>query len=86
MKYRVQYSKTAQKEIKKLSPQIKTRIKAKLEFFYSLEEPLDHAEILTKPRDAEYRWRVGVFRILFDCDGDTITIIRIQHRKEVYRK
>ena len=86
MKFQVRYSKPAEKEIRKLSPQIRKRIKAKLEFFYSQKDPLVFAERLTKPNDAQYRWRIGVYRVLFDFDGKLITILRVQHRREVYKK
>ncbi len=34
----------------------------------------------------EYRLRVGDWRVLFDVSKDKITIYRIVHRKEAYRK
>jgi mRNA interferase RelE/StbE len=83
--WRVSYKKTAVHDLKKLSPQIRARIKAKLEFFYAQVNPLNFAQPLTKPADAHYRWRVGNYRILFDVDHDLIIILRVQHRKEVYR-
>lgn len=86
MSFKVRYSKPAQKEIKKLPPQIRKRIKLKLEFFYRQKDPLVFAEKLIKSTDAQYRWRIGVYRIVFDFDGELITILRIQHRREVYRK
>ncbi len=33
----------------------------------------------------EYRFRVGDFRIIFDLDGDNLVILRVGHRREVYR-
>ena len=33
----------------------------------------------------EYRLRVGDYRVLFDVDGDIITIYRVKHRKNAYR-
>ena len=86
MRYRVTYKNSAVRDIKKMPPQIKTRIKKKLEFFYNLADPLENAQALTKPADAQYRWRIGTYRVLFDVEKDTIVILRIQHRKEVYRR
>jgi mRNA interferase RelE/StbE len=34
--------------------------------------------------DFGYRLRMGDYRILFDVEGDTITIQKIGHRKNVY--
>lgn len=39
---------------------------------------LSHAE-------AGYRLRSGVYRVLFDCDGETITVRKIKHRRDAYR-
>jgi len=32
-----------------------------------------------------YRLRVGNYRVLFDVEGDTLTVYRVKHRKESYR-
>lgn len=34
--------------------------------------------------DPAYRKRVGDYRILFDIQGDLLTIYEIRHRKEAY--
>lgn len=86
MRYKVAYKKLAVRDIRKLSPQVKQRIKKKLEYFYNLPDPLETAEPLTKPADAQYRWRVGSYRILFDIEDYTLVILRVQHRRDVYRK
>ncbi len=86
MKYTVHYSKWAQKDISKLSPPIRKRLKAKLEFFYGQRDPLAFAERLTRPSIGMYRWRIGVYRVLFDFEKDKIMILRVQHRREVYKR
>ncbi len=48
-------------------------------------DPLHFAAPLTKSADAQYRYRVGNYRILFDIEGENIVILHIQHRKEVYK-
>ena len=80
------YMKSAAKEIEKLPPGVKKRLKSKLEWFVSQVDPVSFAESLTKPADAQYRFRVGVYRILFDIEGQNIVILHVQHRREVYRK
>ena len=85
-KYNLLYKKLAVKDIQSLPPQIRKRLGAKLEFFIFQDDPLEFAESLTKPADAQYRYRVGDYRILFDVDGDNIVILRVQHRREVYRR
>ncbi|HEX9653307.1 MAG TPA: type II toxin-antitoxin system RelE/ParE family toxin [bacterium] len=34
---------------------------------------------------AEYRLRIGNWRVLFEVEGNTIIIYRIKHRREAYR-
>jgi mRNA interferase RelE/StbE len=85
-KYQLLYKKVAVKSIQKLSPQIKKRLQIKLEFFERQEDPLIFAKALTKPADAQYRFRVGNYRILFDVEGSNIIILLVQHRKDIYRK
>jgi mRNA interferase RelE/StbE len=84
--YTLLYKKPAVKDVQKLTPQVKKRLKTKLEWFINQRNPLSFAEHLTKPTDAQYRFRVGVYRVLFDVEGNNLVILRIQHRKEVYRK
>jgi len=84
--YKLVYKKPAVKEIQKLPPQVKKRLKTKLEWFIKQASPLDFAESLKKPADAQYRFRVGVYRVLFDVEASTIIVLHVQHRREVYRK
>jgi mRNA interferase RelE/StbE len=84
--YSLLYKKPAAKQIAKLSPQIRKRLKAKLEWFISQDNPLDFAEPLTKSSDAQYRFRVGAYRLLFDVEGKNIIILLVQHRRDVYKK
>ncbi|MEK7603029.1 MAG: type II toxin-antitoxin system RelE/ParE family toxin [Patescibacteria group bacterium] len=85
-KYKLVYKKPAVKSIQKLPAQIIKRLKVKLEYFASQEDPLAFAKALTKPADAQYRFRVGNYRVLFDIEKDTIVILLVQHRKDIYKK
>lgn len=84
--YQLLYKKPAAKDIQKLPKQVQKRLKAKLEWFIEQDEPLQFASVLTKPSDAQYRFRVGSYRVLFDVEGNNIVILYVQHRREVYRK
>ena len=85
-KYKLLYKKSAVKDIQSLSSPIRKRLGGKLEFFIDQENPLDFAEPLTKPADAQYRYRVGDYRIPFDVEDHSIVVLRVQHRREVYRR
>lgn len=82
--YTLVYKKPAIKAIQKLPPQVRKRLKLRLEFFAAQEKPLGFAERLTKPADAQYRYRVGSYRILFDVEGQQLVVLYVQHRREVY--
>jgi len=86
MAYQLLYKKPAIKAIQKLPPHIKKRLGGKLEWFAEQGDPLSFAEPLTKPADAQYRFRVGDYRILFDVEGGKIVVLYVQHRREVYRR
>ncbi len=85
MEYRVILAKSAKKDIKKLAPLLRGRLRTKITFHVEQENPLAFASPLKEPADAQYRFRVGNYRVLFDVEGDTIVILRVQHRREVYR-
>lgn len=86
LKYKLLYKKPAAKEIQKLPKQIQKRLKIKLEWFVSKNNPLQFATALTKPADAQYRFRVGAYRVLFDVEEENIVILHVQHRREVYKR
>ena len=54
----------AHKDIEALDIQIAQRLRRKLDYFISSSDPLGFATRLTKPADAQYRWRIGDYRIL----------------------
>ncbi len=84
MKYGLLYTHRAIKDIQRLDEKIKTRL-GKTLLRYS-EGPLKHAQKLTDPRLGTYRFRVGEYRVIFDLEGADIVILRVGHRKEIYRK
>ena len=83
MSYVLIYTKTAARDIKKLDTVIKKRLKKKLEEFS--KDPFLYAKKLTDSRIGSFRWRIGNYRVVFDIDGDTIVILRVGHRREIYR-
>ena len=84
MKYRLVYTQRAVKDIQGLEEKIKKRI-AKSLLRYS-EDPFKYAEKLTDSRLGNYRFRIGDYRIIFDFEESDICVLRVGHRKEIYRK
>jgi mRNA interferase RelE/StbE len=83
MSYQVVYTKTSIKDIRKLDNVARRRIKKKIESYS--ENPVSYAKKLIKSMIGSYRWRVGNYRIVFDLDGKDIVILRIGHRREIYK-
>lgn len=84
MIYRLVYTRRAERDIKKLEPKTKDRI-GKTLLRYS-EEPLRFAEKLSDPILGEYRFRIGDYRVVFDVEGDEIIVLRVGHRREIYKR
>lgn len=80
-----EFKNKAAKELEKLPSQIRNRILRKLKFYSFQENPLKFAEKLKDYRFGNYRFRVGDYRIIFDAGDDKITILKIGHRKEIYK-
>ena len=45
-----------------------------------------YAESLTDSELGTYRFRIGDYRVVFDIDGSEIIILRIGHRRELYKR
>lgn len=73
------------KEFSKLPRNVQLQIKEKLEFYMSASAPLDFAECLTDFELGEYRFRIGDYRVAFDVENDTAKILKVGHRKDMYR-
>ena len=82
MLYKLLYTKRAILDITKLDEQSKQRIKLALEK-YSIA-PFQYAEKLTNSQLGSFRFRVGDYRIIFDIEDESIVVLRIGHRKNIY--
>lgn len=77
------YTKSAVDDIYKLDIVAKKRIKKKLEEY--VENPLHFAKRLVHSAIGQYRWRVGNYRVVFDIVDKTIIVLKIGHRREIYK-
>jgi mRNA interferase RelE/StbE len=48
-------------------------------------DPLKYAVKLTDPRIGQYRFRAGDYRIIFDLADDTLYVLDVGHRGDIYR-
>ncbi len=81
----IQITATALKDIKKLDSVTAKRLRKKLIAIQHSPDPLATAKKLTSPFDGQFRYRIGDFRVVCELAQQTLYILRVQHRREVYR-
>lgn len=86
MVYKIEVSKIARKDLKRLPPEVSLRILEKIKFFSSSQSVFSFAKKLKSEKIGDYRFRVGDYRVIFDQKGKTFIILSIDHRKDIYRK
>ena len=84
MKYTLIYTQRAERDIARLYSKTKERIGKTLLRYQ--EEPLRYAEKLSDPILGGYRFRIGDYRVIFDIEGNEIVVLRVGHRREIYRR
>jgi mRNA interferase RelE/StbE len=84
VKFRLVYTNRAVKDIASLNPQTKERIKEALERYS--EAPGNYAKRMVDPVLGTYRFRIGDYRVIFDIEGNDIVVLRIGHRRDIYRR
>ncbi|MDO9513456.1 MAG: type II toxin-antitoxin system RelE/ParE family toxin [Elusimicrobiota bacterium] len=83
MKYTLVYTARAVRDIETLDTLVKKRIAEKI--IQLKKSPLKKAKKLIHSKIGSYRYRIGDYRIVFDLDGKDIVILRVGHRREIYR-
>ena len=89
MKYSVEYTKTAVKELRKMDRKIASFIVAYIEEkLVDCENPRLYGKALQGSLNDKWRYRVGDYRILTCIEDDKviITVVEVGHRKEIYMK
>ena len=84
MNYNLVYTRRAEKDIKKLDSSIKGRIGNAL--LKLQDNPLLYSEKLSDPALGTYKFRIGDYRVIFDIEGTDVVILRVGHRREIYKR
>ncbi len=84
--YKIEWKKSAKKELKKLDKQIISRILQVVENLAKNPYSSDSKKLVAS--DSIYRIRVGNYRIIYKIESSVLTIevIKVVHRREIYRK
>jgi mRNA interferase RelE/StbE len=83
--YKVEWKNSAYKELQKLPRPIITRVVAAVSVLAN--EPLPHGVKKLVGSEFSYRIRIGDYRVVYEVFESRliIEIIRLRHRKDVYR-
>lgn len=88
MRYTVEYTKTALKQLKKMDKKIASFIITYIEEkLVDCEDPRLYGKALQGNLNDKWRYRVGDYRILAMIEDDrvVITVVEVGHRKDIYR-
>lgn len=86
MTYRVEFTRAAAKQVRKLPRQIRDRILTAVAGLAA--EPRPHGAKKLVGEDTAWRIRIGNYRVIYDVLDEEliVTVVRAGHRREVYRR
>ena len=81
--HKIVFTNKSLKDLENIPPETNLRIAQKLKEYSS--NPLNYARKLKDSTIGDYRFRIGDYRVVFDLEKDTIVVLRIGHRKDIYK-
>jgi len=81
--YEVVLTRRALKDLENIDRAVQNRIATKLKEYS--KDPITHSKKLISHKIGTYRFRMGGYRVIFDIDDGNIIILRIGHRRSIYR-
>ena len=88
MKYTVEYTKAAVKQLKKMDRKIAAFILSYIEEkLVDCTDPRIYGKALKGNMNDKWRYRVGEYRILAKIEDDkaVVTVVEVGHRKDIYK-
>ena len=82
MTWRVIFARSAEKDLKSLSADVRSRVGRAIR---RLEQDAFPPAIKRLKGREEFRMRVGDYRVLYVVSSEVVTIMAIGHRRDVYR-
>ena len=84
MTFEFVYTRRAIRDIQSLEPWVRMRIGRTLLRYK--DDPLKYAQKISDSALGSYRFRIGDYRVIFDIEGNQLVVLRVGHRKEIYRR
>ena len=84
MAYNIVYKRSVQRDLKKLAKAEADRILNEIE--QELSKNADTYPVLKGQFTGLRKYRIGDYRVIYALLGDDCLVLRIGHRKEVYKK
>ncbi|GAB5046404.1 type II toxin-antitoxin system RelE family toxin [Thermodesulfovibrio sp. TK110] len=81
--YEIIFTHRAIKDLEKLEKEVKNQIAIKLKEFSI--DPFRNSRKLINPKIGSYRFKIGNYRVIFDIEDNHLIILRIGHRKDIYK-
>lgn len=81
--YKIFFTNRSLKDLESIDLATQKRIAAKLKEYSA--EPLKYSKKLSNSNLGSYRFRIGDYRVIFDIDKENIVVLRIGHRKNIYK-
>lgn len=88
MAWRVEFTKAADRAMRKLDRQTAERVLSEIEEVSRMEDPRSRGKALTGNLAGLWRYRVGDYRVVCDIEDGVLVIlvVDVAHRREVYRR
>jgi addiction module RelE/StbE family toxin len=83
LNYKIAFKKSVSRDLKKIDKEQVEKILNKIET--ELSQKAETLPTLTGKFSGLRKFRVGNFRVIFSIIGNTALVLRIGHRKEVYK-
>ncbi len=84
MAYKIRFKKSVAKDLKKIAPVEADKILKKLNS--ELSKKADQFPELQGPFAGLRKYRVGNYRVIYAIIQNEVLVLRVQHRKDVYKK
>ncbi|MEO0075677.1 MAG: type II toxin-antitoxin system RelE/ParE family toxin [candidate division WOR-3 bacterium] len=81
--FQILFTQRAIKDLTNIDSDTKSRLASKLKEYAA--EPMKYARKLSDPKIGTYRFRIGDYRVIFDIDKEIIVVLRVGHRKDIYK-